>query len=85
MRIKSGLIILHFMPMLRFPWQDLSLDHVWSRLGKKDWLTRLQWFKDYPIMIADSTNFDDEQEDDGERSLNKALEESLKRAFTVED
>ena len=33
------------MPMLRFPWQDLSLHLVWSSLGKKDWLTRLEGFR----------------------------------------
>jgi len=35
----------HLMPMLRFPWQDLSLHLMWARLGKKDWLTRLEWFR----------------------------------------
>ena len=39
------------MPMLRFPWQDLSLHLVWSRLGKKDWLTRLEWFKDIAMEV----------------------------------
>ena len=33
------------MAILRFPRQDLSLYLVGSRLGKKDWLTKLEWLR----------------------------------------
>ena len=33
------------MAILRFPRQDLSLYLVGSRLGKKDWLAKLEWLR----------------------------------------
>lgn len=73
----------------------LSLGHVASQYGMdtEELLSQIardkqlaeQFGVEYAIEPYGNAKRDDEQEDDGERSLNKALEESLKRAFTVED
>jgi hypothetical protein len=47
-------------------------------IWKKDWLTRLEWFRHYSTMIANSTNFDDDQEDEYEDDPSDEKSEALK-------
>jgi len=73
----------------------LSLGHVASQYGMdtEELLSQIardkqlaeQFGVEYAIEPYGNAKRNDQDEDDGERSLNQALEESLKRAFSVED